>query len=199
MSAAAVPELPAPAPRRAERRTRAARRERRIARTLARGDHDAIADLQAEYGRTLLGYLVDTLRDRGAAEDVYQQVLLEAWQRGPSYDPRRASLLGWLLMIARSRASDAQRKRTPIPTDPAQAPEIAFSEDQEALLERWRVAHLLSRIPGEEARILKLRFYDGLSQREIADATGLALGTVKLRMVQGLDRLRTLLDAGGES
>ena len=57
------------------------------------------------------------------------------------------------------------------------------------------MAGLLSRLPDEEADILRRRFYAGATQREIADATGIPLGTVKMRMVQALGRLRDLLDA----
>jgi RNA polymerase sigma-70 factor (ECF subfamily) len=101
------------------------------------------------------------------------------------------------MTIARSRAIDARRKRVPIPADPDHAPEAPSGDMDDALIERWRMAHLLTLIPRDESRILRLRFYDGLTQREIAAATGLALGTVKLRMVQGLDRLRVLLDGEG--
>jgi RNA polymerase sigma-70 factor (ECF subfamily) len=61
------------------------------------------------------------------------------------------------------------------------------------MIERWRLADLLSRIPAEEALTLRLRFYEDLTQTEIAARTGLALGTVKHRMVAGLARLRTLM------
>jgi RNA polymerase sigma-70 factor (ECF subfamily) len=61
------------------------------------------------------------------------------------------------------------------------------------MLERWRVADALARLPREEAEMLRMRFHDGLSQAEIAERTGVALGTVKMRMVDGLERLRDLL------
>jgi RNA polymerase sigma-70 factor (ECF subfamily) len=63
----------------------------------------------------------------------------------------------------------------------------------DAMLERWRLADLLERLPAEEALTLRMRFYDELSQSEIAERTGIPLGTVKSRMVAGLARLRTML------
>ena len=62
------------------------------------------------------------------------------------------------------------------------------------MLERWRVAHLLSRLRADEAELLRMRFYEGLAQTEIAERTGCPLGTVKMRMVAALRRLRDLLD-----
>jgi RNA polymerase sigma-70 factor (ECF subfamily) len=146
-----------------------------------------------------MGFLVRLLGNRATAEDVFQQVFFEAWQRGPDYEPERASPLTWIMAIARSRAVDQLRKRVPEPRDPTGSLTLADTRaDHEAvdeLLERWRFAALLARLPGEEADLLRRRFYEGATQSEIAAATGIPLGTVKMRMVQGLARLRGLLDA----
>jgi RNA polymerase sigma-70 factor, ECF subfamily len=173
--------------------------DRQLADGLRRRDPDALARLHAEYGGTLLGFLVRTLRNRATAEDVFQQVMLEVWQRGPDYDPGRASPLTWLMTIARSRAVDQIRRRVPEPRDPAGSLALLEGEadpetDIDALVEQWRMAHLLTRLPEEEADLLRRRFYGGRSQREIAEATGIPLGTVKRRMVQALARLRDLID-----
>lgn len=152
------------------------------------------------HGRTVLSFLAGMLRDRATAEDVLQQVLLEVWQRSESYDPSRSGLLTWVLTIARSRAIDELRRRIPEPIDPASAIERAtesHAADSEAdgLLEQWRIAAMLERLPHEEAGLLRLRFYEGLSQSEIAERTGVAPGTIKTRMVNGLRQLRDLLEA----
>lgn len=171
--------------------------EATIATGLRDGDPAAIDSLWNEYGRTVFAFLVSTLGDRGDAEDVHQQVFVEAWQRRRDYDPRRGRLLTWLMMIARSRAIDNRRRRRPEPTDPAlvDAGSRHHRDPEEEMLERWRVAHLLRRIPATEAELLRLRFYEDLSQREIATRSGIPLGTVKMRMVQALERLRELIEA----
>ncbi len=161
---------------------------------------EAMALVMEAHGRTLLGYLAQMLGDRATAEDVLQQVLLEIWQRAASYDPDRAGLLTWALTIARSRAIDELRRRVPEPVDPALLADRAEStagvpSEAEQLLEQWRMAGLLERLPRAEANLLRLRFYDGLSQSEIAERTGIAIGTVKSRMVTGLCQLRDLLEA----
>jgi RNA polymerase sigma-70 factor (ECF subfamily) len=168
-----------------------------IAARLRGDDPGAVEALWAEYGRVVFAYLMRTLKDVGDAEDVHQQVFTEAWQRRREYDPDRANLFTWLMMIARSRAIDSARRRRPEPVDPVLTAETVADPNpspQEKALERWRLVHLLSRIPAEEARLLRLRFYEELSQREIADLTGIPLGTVKMRMVQALDRLRRLIE-----
>ena len=150
------------------------------------------------YGALLRGFLAEALEDRDAVQDVLQQTLLDVWRRGHDYDPDRASLPTWLLVIARSRAIDHLRRRVPEPVDPDSL--AAFADRDRAdetgvLLERWRMAGMITALPRAEANMLRLRFYDGLSQREIAERTQVPLGTVKMRMVQALDRLRLMLDA----
>ena len=148
----------------------------------------------------MLGYLVNVLGDRGTAEDVHQQVFLEVWQRAPAYDPARASILTWIMTIARSRAVDQLRRRVPEPHDPSGSQMMALAVDDDperspdALVERWQVAHLLGRLRPEEAELLRMRFYEELSQTEIAERTGIPLGTVKMRMVSALETLRGLVE-----
>lgn len=158
----------------------------------------SLEQVYERFGRATFGFLIQMLGDRGMAEDVQQEVFLEVWRRAPQYDPSRSGLLTWIMTIARSRAIDALRKRTPEPRDPEQATRLVDRQggagSPDAVLERWQVAHLLARIPADEARLLRMRFYEDRSQREIADATGMPLGTVKMRMVQAFRRLRTMLD-----
>jgi RNA polymerase sigma-70 factor (ECF subfamily) len=195
-SAVGAVALPAPTAARARRPDRA---ERRLAARLRAGDPDALGAVYDAYGGATFGFLVRILRDRMTAEDVQQQTFAEVWRRGVDYDPSRAALLTWILTIARSRAVDHLRRRIPEPHDPHSAAfarsDLPAERELDALLERARMAHHLSRLPERERELLRLRFYDELSQTEIADRTGIALGTVKARMVRGLERLRDLVDA----
>ncbi|MBJ7459246.1 MAG: sigma-70 family RNA polymerase sigma factor [Thermoleophilaceae bacterium] len=164
---------------------------------LKNGSEDAITKIYAEYGRIVFGYLRRTLRDEGSAEDVQQQVFTEVWKRGHSYDPERSSLLTWIMQIARSRAIDFLRKRTPEPVEIDDNFPTDMTDGDgftSALGDQWQVAQLLQRLPREESDMLRARFYLGKSQTEIAQESGIALGTVKMRMVDGLRRMRELLE-----
>lgn len=175
------------------------RAERRLVGALRERRPEALREVHAQFGATVFGFLVSRLRDRATAEDVFQQVLSEVWRRGPEYDDRRASLTTWILTIARSRAIDELRRRRPEPVDPSELPDdVVEPSPQDAAVERWRMAHLLAQLPEEERHLLQLRFYAGLSQTEIETQTGIALGTVKTRMVRGLERLRAMMDAEGD-
>lgn len=167
-----------------------------LARALATGDRRAFEQLYGRHGATTFAFLRSELRNRAAAEDVQQQVWLTVWERRSSFDPARASFLTWVMLIARSRAIDELRRRGPGPRDPQgdlDPPDGAEESRTEELLERWRIADALQRLPHEEAEILRMRFHEDLSQREIAERTGIPLGTVKMRMVDGLSRLRGVL------
>ena len=154
-------------------------------------------EVYARYGGATFGFLLKALRDRPSAEDVQQQLYLEVWQRAPQYDPARGSLFTWIMLIARSRAIDQLRKRIPEPHDPTSSPALdePIESAVDALVEHWHMAQLLRRLPREEAELLRQRFYDDLNQREISSATGIPLGTVKMRMVSGLRRLREMMEA----
>lgn len=162
------------------------------------GDEAAIEQIYAEYGRVVFGYLLNVLADRGDAEDVQQKVFTEVWSRGASYDPERASLLTWIMQIARSRAIDQMRRQRPEPVEEVENfPTDRLVDDgfTDVVNDQWQMAHLLQRLPKEESEMLRARFYQGKSQAEIAEETGIALGTVKMRMVEGLRRMRQMLDA----
>jgi RNA polymerase sigma-70 factor (ECF subfamily) len=182
-------------------RSQPGRDERLLAKRLKRRDPDALRDVYERFGRASFGYLLQILPDRATAEDVQQQVFLQVWQRAHTYDPDRGSLLTWILTIARSRAIDELRRRVPEPRDPSGA--IALLESAQGsdsrqvdeLLEHWLFAQLLDRLPAGEADVLRRRFYLRQTQAQIAAETGIALGTIKARMVSGLDGLRTLIDS----
>ena len=93
-SPAVAAGLPRRAARTAERPARRTpdRAELRLAARLRDGDPDALAELYRQFGGTTFGFLQRALRDRGAAEDVQQQVYTEIWRRAGEYDPRRASV-----------------------------------------------------------------------------------------------------------
>lgn len=165
-----------------------------MASRIAGGDPLALQELYDRYARATFGFLIGSLDDRASAEDVQQQVFLDVWRSASTYDPARGSLLTWIMSIARNRAIDHKRRRIPIPSGnmPAEHGDATVDE-AEVLAERWRVASLLDRLHAEEREVLRLRFYEDLTQAEISERMEMPLGTVKMRMVDGLERLRELM------
>jgi RNA polymerase sigma-70 factor, ECF subfamily len=174
--------------------------ERRIARRLARRDPQGLTDLHELTARAAFSVILGIVRDRGHAEDVHQQVYAELWRRADQFDASRGTLLTWVLTIARSRALDHVRRRSDQPTDADVLVALGGAEDDRAfqdVLDRALVGEALARIPSHERELLRMRFWEGLSQTEIAERTGQPLGTVKSRMLAGLRNLKLHLETEG--
>lgn len=170
-----------------------------IARSLSADDAGALRAVYERYGTVLFSYLRGVINDVGRAEDVFQQVMTEVWQRRHQYDEQRAGLLTWMMTIARSRAVDQLRRiQRTSPEVTLDGLSVFASGHDDELLERWRIADLLEKLPADERTVLRMRFYASLTQVEIAQRTATPLGTVKSQMVRGLERLRALLDAENE-
>lgn len=174
-----------------------------LVRRAARRDQGAISALYDRYGGVAYGLAYRMLGSRPDAEEVVVDAFAQAWRLAERYDAGKSRVDGWLLMMVRSRALDRLRARA----RDLRLAEAAFAHaetepvveiqgpDQDLLLaERRRaVREALGALPEAQRRALELAYFQGLSQTEIAEATGEALGTVKTRMRLGLGKLRDAL------
>jgi RNA polymerase sigma-70 factor (ECF subfamily) len=142
------------------------------------------------------------LRDRAAAEDVVQDVLVGLWRRPESFDESRGSLRSYLLMLARSRALDRWRTRSAQaaavtraaheahaePRFAASAADVVVRRDSEGQL-----TQVLGELPVPQREALLLAYGRGLTAQEVASAVGVPLGTAKSRLRLGLKRARVAL------
>lgn len=170
-----------------------------LARLIEAGDESALEKVYADHSGAVFGFLVRRMGDREAAEDVLQQVFVEVWQKAGRFDPERGSLIAWIMSIAGSRAIDALRRRVPEPRDPDVVARSGDGPDAggvDRFLADWDFARAVDGLPEPEAELLRLRFRDDLSQSEIAERTGIPLGTVKSKMVAGLNTLRREMEVG---
>jgi RNA polymerase sigma-70 factor (ECF subfamily) len=165
---------------------------------MAQGDQEALAALYDETSPLLFSLSLRILRRREDAEEAVLDAYSRAWRLAGRFDSSRASVLTWLVMITRSVSIDRLRaaasresRNEPLdgpqdPPDPGEAPEMAAVFGQQ----RERVRTALSRLPAEQREAIELAFFEGLSHSEMAERTGLPLGTVKTRVRLGLGRLR---------
>jgi RNA polymerase sigma-70 factor, ECF subfamily len=158
---------------------------------------DELRELYRRYAGELFGFATSALGDRELAEEVVQDVFAQLWRHARDYDGRRASVRTWLYAIARNRIVDAHRRAAArpkladveLPDTPA---EIDSALDQAVL--RWQVTAALSRLSPPHREVIRLAHYGGLTMREIAERTGVPLGTVKSRTSYALRHLRLILD-----
>ncbi|MEA5363479.1 sigma-70 family RNA polymerase sigma factor [Amycolatopsis sp., V23-08] len=144
-----------------------------------------------------------SLRDPADVDDVVQATFVSAWNGRRTYDPEKAGLLAWLLGITRRRIVDLLRARGRQQRDSdaaaAVAPAEGFTaESPERVLDRLVVADGLTRLPESQREVLQLAFYADLTHTQIAEQTGLPLGTVKSHLRRGMQNLRSQLDRAPE-
>lgn len=167
---------------------------------VARGDRAALASLYAEFAPLMLGLAFRIVRDNKDAEDLIHDVFVEAWKRAGDYDPARATVKSWLLMMVRSRSLDRVRSaHYRQVTSVASVPDVAATSNDVELGERDRLHGALMRLTPEQRAVLELGYFEGLSSREIASVLGVPIGTVKSRVAAALSQLRVLLGQSGES
>lgn len=174
--------------------------EQRVMARLADRDMDAAAELYDRYAAQLYALARRILRDEADAEDVIQEVFSQAWRTARSYDVSRGSVLGWLLVMTRTRAIDRLRARQARPDlNGRSVPETMTATGRSAadvLLaaeEAARVRAALLALPDHQRTPLELAYYEGLTQVEIAERLAEPLGTVKTRMRAALTSLRQRL------
>lgn len=171
---------------------------------LRAGEPAALAELYDRYADPLLALGYRMLGDRAEAEDVLLEAFEQAWREVDRFDPERGSVRVWLSIMVRSRSLDrirASRRRERATADAARSgvegvmtSASAGPADSSELDElRSHVMAALSALPAAQRETIELAYYGGLSQSEIATRLGVPLGTVKTRMRDGLQKLRTVL------
>lgn len=168
------------------------------------GDTEAYALLVRKYHRDLLGAIHRLVGDAHLAEDIGQEVFLDAYKALSRFDPDRGTPFGaWLRALARNRCLSALRARGRARLVPVEdVPELAGESPgpEERLLDREReqvLADSLAKLdePFRETVVLTLR---GRTLRDIARRSGVPLATVKTRLFRARDKLRRLLAASRE-
>jgi RNA polymerase sigma-70 factor (ECF subfamily) len=162
---------------------------------LVAGDEDAIRAIYARFGRSVyaLGYRM--LGSAEAAEELTQDVFLAAWRKGQRFDPARGRLSTWLMAIAHNMAVDRLRHERgaarPMLVLVDELPEPEPGDEQEAaLIDREMARRALAGLSLAERHLLSQAYFFGWTAREIAEADGIPLGTVKTRLRTALIKLR---------
>jgi RNA polymerase sigma-70 factor (ECF subfamily) len=171
---------------------------------VTRGDQDALGTLYERYSRAVYSFSLRIVGDAQVAEEILQEVFVRVWQQGGSFQAARGSLITWLLSITHNLSIDEvrRRKRRPQKAD-AEEPETILASlpdegsdvEEEVWLSSLRVSiqDALQQLPAAQREAIELAYFQGLTQREIAEVLGEPLGTIKTRMRLGMLKLREQL------
>lgn len=169
---------------------------------LAAGDQSALEEIYHATRVKLFGITLRILGDRKEAEDALQDVYVNLWQRADRYDPARASPIAWLAAFARNRAIDRLRtgkvrggavpveEAAPLPDESPLADALLVDAEQTAQIHKCLGA-LDARTQGH----IRAAFFEGKTYAQLAEASGVPLGTMKSWIRRGLQRLRACLEA----
>jgi RNA polymerase sigma-70 factor (ECF subfamily) len=169
-----------------------------MARVTQARDKAAFGEIFRRYAGKLRGFMAQGGAPIEEAEEAAQDVLMTVWRKAELYDPAKASLGAWIYAVARNRRTDLYRRRarpTPDPEDPLfQRDPDPPSETLLAESDRDRmVTQALASLSEDQAAVVRLAFYEGLSHGEVAERLGAPVGTVKSRLRLAFKKLREAL------
>lgn len=170
---------------------------------VARADQGAVRECIDRYGGLVWALARRFSASDADAEDAVQEIFVNLWKSASRYDPAVASETTFVAMISRRRLIDRARAKgrqpaTEMMHEGTVAPADPRSDQVEVSDDAQRAARALATLSQDQQRVLRLSVHQGLSHEQIAQATGLPLGTVKTHIRRGLIRVREMLERGGQ-
>jgi RNA polymerase sigma factor (sigma-70 family) len=158
----------------------------------------AVRALYREYGRLVYAVAHRVLGRHDLAEEATQHTFVNAWRAADRIDVDRDPA-AWLATIAKRAAIDVHRREARRPTralDDVPADDravVTLPPDMDTLDAVWQVRGAIDSLPPDEAAIVRMQHLEGMTQSEIAEKLGIALGTVKSRSHRAHQKLAVLL------
>lgn len=177
---------------------------------MAAGEQAALERLYALTVDRVYATALRVLKRPEDAEEVVLDCFAQAWERAGLYVPERGEALAWLLNLAWSRAVDRLRRerrhRQGLDTHPEGAEHAYANREDDSgqrlfdVLDARSALHAArSHLSPAQQQMIALAFMEDLSHAEIAERTGLALGTVKSHLRRGLALVAKALGLGGDA
>lgn len=172
-----------------------------VLKRIAAGDRQAVDDCLDKYGGLVWSLARKMLRNSDDAEDAVQEIFIDIWKNAGRFDESQASETTFIAMIARRRLIDrirhaGRRISADSLDDVAAEPSERSDRKIQLSVEAGEAAEALRNLKPEQQQVLQLSIVQGLSHQEIADATGMPLGTVKTHARRGILQARQFLGLG---
>lgn len=173
--------------------------ETRILRMMQSGDKAFLDLLYKEYGGILFKISIGIVKTREQAEDVLQETLVKIWKNASSFDGSKAKLITWIVQIAKNTALDfvkskASRNATITDTmaDKPVVEAYGVSHQNEDHIGLKEVIH--KKLDKKDQDIVQMLYFEGYTQKEVAEKLAMPLGSVKTRVRLTVNQLRTYLN-----
>ena len=164
---------------------------------VASGDPAATRACIDRYGGLVWGIARRFFGGNADAEDAVQEAFLDLWRSAGRYDPKVSSEAVFVALIARRRFIDRRRRtQRRLDTEPLVMDSASTSQSAEQVTEANLAGRALDQLRPEQRQVLLLAACHGMSHEEIAQATGMPLGTVKTHARRGLVAVREILSRG---
>lgn len=141
-------------------------------------------------------FLMRSGASEAQADELAQETMLNVWNKAEGYDPAKSAASTWIFTIARNKRIDAMRKSKFYSVDLDSLPEIEDANHvspAQGVADKQEIAAIaaaLEALPPEQAALIKQSFFENKTHQEIAEETGIPLGTIKSRIRLALRRLR---------
>ena len=156
-------------------------------------DRQAFAELFRHFAPRVKSFLMKSGAEMALAEECTQEVMATLWTKAHLFDPSRANVSTWVFTIARNKRIDAiRRRKRPEPEDLSWGPEAEPNQADALSLrqENEKLAKAVAELPERQKELIEHAYFGDLSHSEIAQETGLPLGTIKSRIRLALEKLR---------
>ncbi|MFD4542972.1 sigma-70 family RNA polymerase sigma factor [Streptomyces bauhiniae] len=177
-----------------------------LAHGFAEGDEACLTEAYRRWGALLFTIASRKLGDPEEAKDVTQQVFVGAWRGRKNFDHERGSLKTWLVGITHKKIADAFERRSRHTRDQHAAAAFATPDDgtngtttADTVVDHIVIMEELDQLPAPQQTVLRMAFFEDLSQAQIAERTGMPLGTVKSHTRRGMMRLKHRLEVDSEA
>ncbi|MCD9188600.1 MAG: sigma-70 family RNA polymerase sigma factor [Pyrinomonadaceae bacterium] len=164
-----------------------------ILKRIAAGEPTAVEDCIKQYGRLIWGLAKKYSVTREDAEDAVQEIFTEIWQNAARFDEQKAKEITFIALIARRRLIDRVRRVYRRPNVHSLEEVFVTAGYESAVykqIEAKQAVKVMNGLRTEQREMMYLNIYEGMSHGEIADRTGIPLGTVKTHIRRGFKRVR---------
>lgn len=186
-----------------ERDHELARRLAALVAAVGAGDRAAFTQLYRLTSHRVFGLALRMSRNRATAEEVTQEVYLQAWSLASRYDERMSSPMGWLMMLTHRRTVDRIRVESAAAGRDLAYGQLHLGRDHDVVaetveqrFEERAVVHCLGTLTPLQRETIELAYYGGRTYTEVAEHLGTPVPTVKTRIRDGLKRLAACLTGG---